>query len=61
MIERHYGRYIKDDGDAPLRALLERESETLNETFLTGGEKYLGFMVIPTGLEPKSAKKANSK
>ncbi len=52
MIERHYGWYIKDDGDAPLRALLERESETLNETFLTGGEKYLGFMVIPTGLEP---------
>ncbi len=45
MIERHYGRYIKDDGDAPLRALLERKSETLNETFLTGGEKYLGFMV----------------
>jgi len=52
MIERHYGRYIKDDGDAPLRALLERKSETLNETFLTGGEKYLGFMVVPTGIEP---------
>jgi len=52
MIEKHYGRYINDDGDAPLRALLERKSETLSETFLTGGEKYLGYMVIPTGQSP---------
>jgi len=33
MIEKHYGRYIKDDGDAPLRAILEAETETFTETF----------------------------
>jgi integrase len=33
MIERNYGRFIRDDGDAPLRALLEGQTETLGETF----------------------------
>jgi hypothetical protein len=33
MIERNYGRHIRDDGDVPLRALLETETETLTETF----------------------------
>ncbi len=33
MIEKHYGRYIKDDGDAPLRALLGVETVTFAETF----------------------------
>ncbi len=32
MIERNYGRYIRDDGDAPLRALLQAQTETLTET-----------------------------
>ena len=32
MIEKHYGRYIKDDGDAPLRGLFGFQSETLGET-----------------------------
>ena len=32
MIERNYGRFIRDDGDAPLRALLEGQTETLGET-----------------------------
>jgi len=35
MIEKHYGRYIKDDGDAPLRDLLGAKSETLGETLST--------------------------
>ncbi len=35
MIEKHYGRYIKGDGDAPLRDLLGAKSETLGETLLT--------------------------
>ncbi len=30
MIEKHYGRYIKDDGDAPLRAILGAETETFS-------------------------------
>ena len=33
MIERNYGKHIRDDGDAPLRALLEAKPETLTETF----------------------------
>ncbi len=33
MIEKHYGRYIKDDGDAPLRAILGVKNETFTETF----------------------------
>ena len=28
MIERNYGRHIRDDGDAPLRALLVAQPET---------------------------------
>ena len=28
MFEKHNGRYIKDDGDAPLRALLGVETVT---------------------------------
>jgi len=35
MIEKHYGRYIKDDGDAPLRALLGVETVTFAGTFLS--------------------------
>ncbi len=35
MFEKHYGRYIKDDGDAPLRALLGVETVTFAETFLS--------------------------
>ncbi len=52
MIERHYGRYTKDDGDAPLRALQEAKSETFSETF--GGEsgKLLKSKMVPTGIEP---------
>jgi hypothetical protein len=33
MIEKHYGRYIRDDGDAPLREHVAGKSETLGETF----------------------------
>jgi len=35
MIEKHYGRFIKDDGDAPLRAILGAETVTFAETFLS--------------------------
>lgn len=63
MIETHYGKYIRDDGDAPLRALLESKSETPSETFL--GEKkmwrqnqWVG-MASPTGFEPKTLKKGS--
>ncbi len=39
MIEKHYGRYIKDDGDAPLRAILGAETVTFAETFLGEEQK----------------------
>ncbi len=52
MIENRYGKYIRDDGDAPLRALFGSKTETFTETF--GGEsgKLLKSMVVPTGIEP---------
>ena len=55
MIEKHYGRYIRDDGDAPLRALFESKTETFTETF--GGEsgKSLKLKMIPTGYHPGAA------
>ncbi len=28
MIERRYGKFIRDDGDVPLRALFESKTET---------------------------------
>jgi len=33
MIEKHYGKYVRNDGDAPLRGPLGAKSETLGETF----------------------------
>jgi len=39
MIEKHYGRYIKDDGDAPLRAMLGAETVTFAETFLSENQE----------------------
>jgi integrase len=38
MIENHYGKYIRDDGDAPMRAYVERlkQSPILAETGTLG-------------------------
>lgn|GEM_PF-2578762 len=59
MMQEHYGRYIRDDGDALLRAHVEKpneateeETETLGETFSRASGKYLNSLVVPTGLEP---------
>ncbi len=52
MIEKHYGRYIRDDGDAPLRALLRVKTETFTETFSGDQRKSLNNMVSPRGFEP---------
>ncbi len=52
MIEKHYGRYIRDDGDAPLRALQEAKSETFSETFSDYPPKSLNSLASPTGFEP---------
>jgi len=52
MIQDRYGKYILDDGDAPLRALFERETVTFSVTSEGTSGKPLETMVIPTGLEP---------
>jgi integrase len=51
MIQERYGRYIRDDGDAPLRALFDK-TETFTETFEEGRGKSGKNMVVPTGIEP---------
>src|SRR5206468_4499134 len=52
MIQQNYGKYVRDDGDALLRAyvqtaktdVVEAETETLGETFLDDGAKCAGSM-----------------
>src|SRR5262249_17953895 len=60
MIQEHYGKYIRDDGDALLRAYVERprnesiavKAGTFPETFWDDGANYGGIMASPTGFEP---------
>jgi hypothetical protein len=60
MIQQNYGKYIRDDGDALLRAYVgatvidanKEETETFGETFLRKRGKYAGEMVVPAGIEP---------
>jgi hypothetical protein len=60
MIQEHYGRYIRDDGDALLRAYVEppkkaefmQKTGTFAGTLSSAGAKYLKPVVVPTGLEP---------
>jgi integrase len=60
MIQQNYGKYIRDDGDALLRAYVENpkvdqneeETETLGETFSSEDAKLSGLLASPTGFEP---------
>ena len=60
MIQEHYGRYIRDDGDALLRAYVEKpkldavsqKTGTFAGTFSSGAYNYRNKMVVPTGIEP---------
>ena len=60
MIQGHYGKYIRDDGDALLRAYVEQpkldaiegKTGTISETFSGDGAKYWESVVVPTGIEP---------
>jgi hypothetical protein len=54
MVERNYGRHIRDDGDAPLRALLEAKPETFSETFHAGREEDLSEVLEKTGATRRS-------
>jgi integrase len=60
MIEQNYGKYIRDDGDAPLRAYVENpktdqneeKTETFTETFSGERTNYPGSLVVPKGSSP---------
>jgi hypothetical protein len=68
MIQQNYGRYIRDDGDALLRAYVagtvssaepsaqndedEPETGTFAGTFSSGSVNSVKNMVVPTGIEP---------
>jgi hypothetical protein len=60
MIQEHYGKYIRDDGDALLRAYVEKpkigpaekKDGTFSETFLHDVSNYGNNLASPTGFEP---------
>jgi hypothetical protein len=56
MIQEHYGKYIRDNGDMPLRAYAEQaEAESIGEkteTFLDEVPNYQINLASPTGFEP---------
>lgn len=52
MIEHNYGKYIRHDGDAPLRAYVENQNEEQTETLPGERTNYAGTLVVPTGFEP---------
>ena len=58
MIEERYGKYILDDGDAPLRALFEGETETISETLEGTSGKPLKTVVVPNGMLTRYNKKS---
>jgi hypothetical protein len=65
MLQQSYGKYIRDDGDALLRAYITRSvassspkeqetgaNEEETETFSDESVNYPGMLVVPTGIEP---------
>jgi integrase len=62
IIQEHYGKYIRDDGDVLLRAYVqtakqepvEAETETFTETFLDKPTNCASSLASPTGFEPVS-------
>jgi hypothetical protein len=62
MLQENYGKYIRDDGDALLRAYVEsekrdsveEETETFTETFSSVSANYASSLASPTGFEPVS-------
>ena len=60
MIQEHYGKYIRDDGDALLRAYVEKpkveaieqKTGTFAGTFLHDTSNYRKDVARPTGIEP---------
>ena len=60
MIQEHYGKYIRDDGDTllcayvsqPKREVAEQKTGTFSETFSRQSSKYQYRVASPTGFEP---------
>jgi hypothetical protein len=59
MIQEHYGKYIRDDGDALLRANVEKPELTAIEqktgTFSRGVSNFVKSLASPTGFEVTQA------
>jgi integrase len=60
MIQEHYGKFIRDDGDALLRAYVQEQKAdvarektgTFTGTFSDDPPNYQEFLASPTGFEP---------
>jgi integrase len=60
MIQQNYGKYIRDDGDALLRAYVthpkrdakERKTGTFAGTFSHDVSNFMNYLASPTGFEP---------
>ena len=56
MIQEHYGKYIRNDGDALLRAYVEKPNvpavQSKTGTFLHDTSNYRKDLARPTGIEP---------
>jgi hypothetical protein len=60
MIQEHYGKYIRSDGDALLRSYAEtrnfpavvEKTGTFGGTYARGTRNYAGNLARPTGIEP---------
>lgn len=56
MIEKNYGKFIADDGGAPLiRSLREAKTQTQPQTFAAAASNYRESKVVPGGIEPPFA------
>jgi integrase len=56
MIEKSYGKFIADDGAAPLiRSLRRAKTQTQPQTFVVGASNYLKNIMVPGGIEPPFA------
>ena len=63
MIQEHYGKYIRDDGDALLRAYvetpkvaaIEQKTGTFAGTLSRGVSNFLNNLASPTGFESARA------
>jgi hypothetical protein len=60
MIEKNYGKFIADDGGAPLiRSLREAKTQTQPQTFAVDASNYRETKVVPGGIEQGNGRPAH--